>query len=308
MKRLHWPGLLPAILILGLLFAGCGDDNGGEPDLIVVSDFEGEWVVLEYKVTSVANPLMSVELISLGSAFEFDAEDDGDFQGRGFVPATLAGTTVEIPFQGTMTLISQDTLSVDFTPEQPPFLTGMRGAFVLDGSTLTLHDPNSDFDFDGDQQSEPADFEATLERQDGSYPYVIFTEDFEGHWEATSYTVTSKANPQLSINTITLGATFEFDVDDEGEALGEAYIPAELAGGQDTTFTDFPASFELIYQDTMMIAFNPQQPPFLTNTRGHFTLDGDVYTLTDTNAFFVFDQAPEPAIAVVVLERSVITK
>ena len=206
MKYQHRPGLLrllPVFLLLGLMFTGCGsDDNGGGPDLIVASDFEGQWVVLEYRATSDANPLVTMELISLGGAFEFDAEDDGAFTGRGFVPASVAGMTLEIPFQGQMELISQDTLAVNFTPEQLPFLTNMRGAFTLDGNTLTLDDANAEFDFDGDQELEPADFEATLERHDGSYPPVIFTEDFEGHWEATGYTF-RPANVQIYLNRVT---------------------------------------------------------------------------------------------------------
>jgi hypothetical protein len=94
-------------------------------------------------------------------------------------------------------------------------------------------------------------------------------------------------------------------VNASGAATGDAFIPASLAG-QDTTFSDFAAAFELIYQDTMTIIFDPEEPPFLTNTRGHFTLDGETYVLTDANAFFDFNQdmVPEPAIAVVEMERT----
>jgi hypothetical protein len=301
--------LLPVIVVVGTLLAGCGGDNGGEPKVIVLSDFEGAWVATQYEATSVDNPLMSLELISAGGAFGFNADDEGNFAGRGFVPAALAGMTLELPFQGYVELIGQDTLVVHFTPEMPPFLTGMRGAFTLSGNTLTIYDPNSTFDFDGDEQPDAAIFEGTLVKNTGAFPAILFTEDFEGHWEATGYTVTNADNPQVSFDTIEMGATFEFDVDATGQATGNAFIPAALAG-QDTTFSNFEGSFELIYQDTMLIAFHPEEPPFLTNARGHFTLVGDTYTLVDENTYFDFDgdMVPEPAIAEVVIVRTSTTK
>jgi hypothetical protein len=308
-KHLNCSGfmrLLPVFLLLGLLFAGCGDDNGGGPDLIVVSDFEGTWVVEQYKVTSVANPAVSMELISLGGAMEFNLDKDGTFEGRGFVPASVAGMKLELPFAGNLQLISQDSVTVTFTPEQEPFLTDTRAAFTLDGNTVAISDSNTVFDFDGDTELEPAIFEAVMAKTDDPYPTVIFTEDFEGFWEALSYTATSVANPAMSIETVAMGAVYEFDVDASGEAVGYAFIPAALTGGEDVTIPDFDASFEIIYQDTMMIVFNPVQLPFLVNAGGAFTLEGETCTLTDENAFFDFDgdEVPEPAIAEIVLERT----
>jgi hypothetical protein len=296
---------LPVLLLIGLLLVGCGDDNGGGPGLIVISDFEGSWVMTQYKATSADNPAVYVELIALGGAFEFDVDEAGGFEGRGFVPAEVAGSTVELPVQGNLELISQDTVLVTFTPEIPPFLTETRASFTWIGDTLSLYDPNAVFDFDGDQQLEPSIFEGTMVFNTGSYDRIIFTEDFQGHWEATSYTVTSKVEPMFSVDTIDSGATFEFEVDASGQAVGQAFIPAAFAG-KDTTFSDIPAAFELIDQDSMMIEFTPEIPPFLTNTRGRFTLDGDDYTLTDSHTLFDFDgdMVPEPAIAVVEMERA----
>jgi|GEM_PF-3066198 len=311
MLQLKGPGklLLAVVLLMGILLAGCGDDDGGGPDLIVISDFEGVWVVEQYEATSVANPAVSLELISLGGAMEFNADDEGEFEGRAFVPAAIAQMTLEIPFTGNFQLISQDTILVSFTPEQPPFLTDTRAAFTLDGNTVTITDPDALFDFDGDTVMEPSFFEGSMVKTSEPYPTVIFTEDFEGFWEATSYTATSVANPAVSVEAIALGATYDFDVDASGEAVGNAFIPAALAG-QDTSFTDFAASFVLMYQDSMMIAFDPIQPPFLVNAYGGFTLEDDELTLTDENALFDFDgnQIPEPAVAEIVLERGIITK
>jgi hypothetical protein len=298
---------LPVVLLVGVLLTGCGsDDNGGEPDLIEISDFEGEWVITQYKATSYDETPIVVELISIGGAMTFIADEDGDFTGRTFVPAAVAGTEkpVEITAQGNMEIITQDTLLVTFTPPWPPFLTEMRGAFEMTGNTVTLYDPNGEFDFDGDMQMDPAIFEGIMVKNDGSYPPIIFTEDFEGHWEATGYTVISKTDPPDTINTIAFGAEFEFDVGADGTALGTALIPGAFTGGNDTTFTDVPAEFMLITQSTMTIAFDPEIPPFLTNTTGAFTLDGNTYTLIDDNARFNFGEGEVDATAVVEMDRT----
>jgi hypothetical protein len=179
-------------------------------------------------------------------------------------------------------------MQVNFTPELPPFLTAMRGAFTLEGDNLTITDTNAWFDFDGDTVEEAAIFEGTMIRHDGSEPPIIFVEDFEGSWEATTYRVTSVAQPTISIEAIALGATFEYDVDDAGGVLGDAFIPASIAG-MDVVIPGFTGVFSLVKQDTIQIVFTPEFPPFLTNTYGAFTLIGDTFNITDTNASFDFD-------------------
>jgi hypothetical protein len=284
--------LLPVVLLAGILFTGCGDDDGGGgPDLIEISDFEGEWVITQYKATWKDVPSVSLELISLGGAMTFEADETGDFMGRTFIPASLAGTetAVELTAQGEMELLSQDSLLVTFNPELPPFLTEMRGEFEMIGNTVTLYDENAEFDFDGDQQLDPSIFEGTMVLNDGSYPPVIFVEDFEGYWEITSYTVTSVANPQVSMDAVAMGASFSFDADEDGDFLSDAFIPAALAG-TDITITDSPGFFELVFQDTVRVNFTPEIPPFLTTFSGAFTMDGDEVTVIDENAFFDFGQ------------------
>ena len=279
-------------------------NDGSYPPIVFTEDFEGPWVAQMYKVTSTGNPPISIELIGLGGAFSYDVDDAGGLEGRGFVPASLAGMTLEIPISANLNLISQDSVGISFTPEIPPFLTDTRAEFALSANTLALTDSNTTFDFDGDEEPDPAIFEGVMVRNDGSYPPVVFTEDLEGFWETVSYTVTSAANPLISFETISMGATFDWDVDDQGQAIGNAFIPGAITGGDDVTLSDFPAGFELIYQDTLMIAFYPEVPPFLTNTRGHFTLVGDDFILTDENTYFDFGSGAEPAIAEIVMERT----
>jgi hypothetical protein len=94
-------------------------------------------------------------------------------------------------------------------------------------------------------------------------------------------------------------------VDDAGQVVGDAFIPAALAG-EDITIPDFDASFELVTQDTVDFIFTPEYPPFLTNTRGPFALVGDVLTISDENAYFDFDgdQVLDQAVFEAVIERT----
>lgn len=291
MGRSKWFGLLyvlPAVLIASVLLAGCGDDDGSSPRVITVSDFEGVWVAQTYTVTSVANPQVSLEFVGLGGGFNFDVDDEGNFQGRAFVPGALMGMPLELPFQGTFELISQDSVYVEFTPEFPPFLTNTRAGFDLVGDTFTITDANTMFDFDGDQVAEPASFVGVLTKYGGTGQPVVFASDFEGAWETTTYRMTSNANPQISIELISLGASFDFIADDSGQFQGSAFIP-EVVAGQDITIPNFTGLFNVVTQDTLEIVFTPEMPPFLTDLRGSFTLVGDTFTLDNPNTAFDFD-------------------
>jgi hypothetical protein len=122
----------------------------------------------------------------------------------------------------------------------------------------------------------------------GGRPKVIVISDFGGSWAAESYEVTSAANPQVSLEAVGVGASFSLDLDETGEFLGDAFIPAAIAG-QDIAITDSPGFFYLVTQDTVEVNLTPEVPPLLTRFRGAFTLAGDNMSLIDTNATFDFD-------------------
>jgi hypothetical protein len=146
-----------------LVLTGCGDDGTG-PDLITLSDFQGSWTAQTYKLTDSAVPAVSMELISMGATFEWNVDDSGNFSGATFIPAVLAGQDLNLPFQGTFTLIGQDSVIVNFVPEIPPFLTQTRAEFTLAGNSLTLVDRDELFDLDQDGNDEDVVFEGTLVR------------------------------------------------------------------------------------------------------------------------------------------------
>lgn len=144
-----------------LALTGCGDD-GTQPDLITLGDFQGSWTAQAYRLTDSAVPAISIELISMGATFEWEVDGSGNFSGSTFIPAALAGQDLNLPFQGTFTLIGQDSLIVNFVPEIPPFLTQTRAEFTLSGNNLTLIDGDETFDLDQDGDDESVVFEGTL--------------------------------------------------------------------------------------------------------------------------------------------------
>ncbi len=52
---------------------------------------------------------------------------------------------------------------------------------------------------------------------------------------------------------------------------------------------DFAMSFEVVDQETMAVAFDPEIPPLLTSSSGPFTFDGQTMTIVDENAMFDFE-------------------
>jgi hypothetical protein len=161
MKFLKWWSILALLPVV--LFTGCSDD-GSEPDLITIADFAGSWETVTYRVTNSAIPAISLEIISLGATMEWTADESGNFTGSAFIPAVLAGQDLDLDVGGTFSLISQDSVVINFVPEIPPFLTQTRAEFELTGNLLSFIDENSTFDFDGDGTEEAAIFEGTFMR------------------------------------------------------------------------------------------------------------------------------------------------
>ena len=146
-----------------VLLSAC-DDDGTKPDPFTIADFQGSWETLTYRVTAADNAALTLEIISLGAVLEWDADPSGNFSGSAFIPAALAGQDLDLDVQGTFSLISQDSVVINFIPEIPPFLTQTRAEFQLAGDMLSFVDDDSEFDFDGDGSQEAAIFEGTFRR------------------------------------------------------------------------------------------------------------------------------------------------
>jgi hypothetical protein len=126
--------------------------------------------------------------------------------------------------------------------------------------------------------------------------------DFEGSWEATSYAITSQADPSVTIDVIAAGAVMTAEADAEGGLTGEVDVPEALGG---PLTLDFAATLVVVDQATMTVTFDPEIPPLLTNMTGPFVFDEPTVTLQDEDTVFDFgDGAGEvPVAAQVVLVR-----
>ena len=155
--------LLAGVLLTGTVIIGCGDDDGTEPELITLADFEGDWEARTYEISSNAPPDISMDLILLGGSFTFLADDAGNFTGAAEIPEAVGGP-LTLQFQGMVELVTQDSARVVFQPEIPPFITSFTAWFELSDDTMHILDENTSFDFDQDGVEEAATFEGVLVR------------------------------------------------------------------------------------------------------------------------------------------------
>ena len=131
-------------------------------------------------------------------------------------------------------------------------------------------------------------------------PGGVVVADFEGAWEAASFVVTSQDDPSVTLDVIALGVVHTADADVDGNITGQAEVPEAFGGPMTLEFT---ATFEVVDQESMAVAFVPNIPPLLTSFTGPFTFDGQTLTITDENSVFDFDNGngEVPAIAVTTL-------
>lgn len=155
---------IPVLLIAALAVA-CGDDDEVGPDEgITLADFAGSWSAERLRWTSTADQTVFVDLIQLGGTLQVGVDGSGNFTGEAMVPDPGTGQLQSVPLSGSFVLVSQTTLAVDFAATVPPPFEDFDGTFDLSGDVLTILNPDSDFDFDGDGTEEPAGLEVILRR------------------------------------------------------------------------------------------------------------------------------------------------
>ena len=151
--------MLRSILRVGLLAllplaASCGgdDDEATGPRS---NDLIGSWDATAIELISVANPDVNVELVALGAHGRIVLEANGNF-----------GLSVGIPGEptefagGTWSSTTVLTLAFDSGEIEGTW----RFSYVLNGDTLTLTGASADYDFNEDDNEDPAVLNMTLVR------------------------------------------------------------------------------------------------------------------------------------------------
>jgi hypothetical protein len=157
--------LVLGVIGIGILVLGCGDDDepGPAPVPATLADFEGTWEATKFELTSKANPLLKLDLVTLGGSFTMEADNAGNFTGLAEIPDLGTGP-LTLPLQGTLAIVGTDSLTVSFNPEFPPLLTNFTAPFVLSGDDLQIIDQNTTFDFDNNGSEDPAIFVGEFSR------------------------------------------------------------------------------------------------------------------------------------------------
>lgn len=141
-----------AATALAFFVAACGGDDATGPsadvDILV-----GDWSAIELTVINDADPSQTADLIETGATFTINVQESGQYTAT----LTFLGfPSTEIGF------LRIDGDEIVFTREFPSADTS-RATFRISGNRITL-EGDTEFDFDGDSQGDPATLRSVLER------------------------------------------------------------------------------------------------------------------------------------------------
>ena len=132
-----------------MLMSGCGDSTGVEVD-----DLAGLWTASSVVFTSVADPAVSVDIVTEGATVTLTLGADGSYT----LVITDPVDPTETESGSYVAAGSTLTLSETGTGSPEPF------TIVRSGDSMTLTDTNDDFDFNDDQAETDAILVITLSR------------------------------------------------------------------------------------------------------------------------------------------------
>jgi hypothetical protein len=146
------PGLRISLAVL-LALAACGDDGGTAPD---AGELTGNWRATKIEYASVANSSQKVDLTTLGVTVTLTLN-----AGSTYLLITTAPGQAAQTLSGTWTA-NRDVLTLKWTGQ---FSGEMQFDMALSGTSLTLSGADADYDFNGDDQDDPAKLTLVLVRQ-----------------------------------------------------------------------------------------------------------------------------------------------
>ncbi len=106
-----------------------------------------------------------------------------------------------------------------------------------------------------------------------------------GDWDATELILAATVNPDLNVDLIQEGATFDLNIQPSGQ-----YTAILVYAGQDQT------EIGQVEVDGNRLTLTPTVPADQPETTGTYSLQGNVLTLDGSTEFdFNFDGTPDPA-------------
>lgn len=150
---------IASVIVLALfVFAACDDDDPSGP---VIADLAGFWNATQFQYDDATGdfPGFGIDaIVDGGGTITLDVEESGAFSGTLSIPDLTVdpqtGETITIPIGGTISLIDDNTLSIDFNAatEQLGFFGDFDASYTLTGDVLTFVNDDTSFDFPDDTE------------------------------------------------------------------------------------------------------------------------------------------------------------
>ena len=144
---------LSVVLLATFALAACDEDSTG----VEIADLAGLWTATEFSYNDQTGdyPGFGIDAVSatVGGTVTLDVAEDGTFTGTLRIPGLTVnpatGETVTIPIGGSISLIDDETLSIDFDAqtEQLGFFGDFDADFTLTDNTLTFVNEDTTFDY-----------------------------------------------------------------------------------------------------------------------------------------------------------------
>jgi hypothetical protein len=274
LRQVFGVGILSAALAVA-----CGDD-GGPGDNVTIADLAGTWNATTVTYTSQLDGSQRVDLVAGDGKATLTISSDGRY------------TFVLEPDPGDHEVSSGfAVVESGFLLVQNVIEPGVTVAFAMTvtNGTLSLLTDEVEYDFDGDDEAEPAFLQVGLRRASGTT-----VGDLEGTWVADEYRLIRQPALADTVDFIAAGGSLTVSLD----AVGQYSAGAAESGEPPVIET----GVALVEGDNLvLIADSAAEEP----TEFTFQLSGDILSLEGQRQYdFDDDGIDEDAIVEIVLART----
>jgi hypothetical protein len=134
-------GIVLSLLVTSAALGACKSSTSSNP----CADFQGTWDSQSFVYTASADPTISFDASSVGAAITLTVDDNCNYTGTANIPTI---TTSATDIHGSFTLDSDSTLTLNDATAVGQAINNTY-QYTLSGSSLTLVNPSTTFDFDG---------------------------------------------------------------------------------------------------------------------------------------------------------------